>query len=47
MGGNARGLGGTDEKVGPKLKNSHFPGKSGAIISILPRKVRSPLFTHS
>ena len=47
MGGNARCLGGTGGKVGPKQETLIFPGKSGAIVSMFPWKVRSPLFTYS
>ena len=45
MGGNARCLGGTGGRVGPKLENCHFPGKSGAIGPILPWKVRTLTYT--
>ena len=38
MGGKARFWGGTGGKVGSKLKTVFFPGKSGAIVSILPWK---------
>ena len=38
----------TGGKVGSKLERTViFPGKSGAIVSILPWKDRSPPVTHS
>ena len=34
-------------KYGQNWKTVIFPGKSGAVVPVLPWKDRSPLFTHS